>query len=182
MMRLSRLIVYSMVLLLSACSLFSKVDDSNRALMLLPPAEGPAPSVVKQVITLRARGDETSFLVVTKLELEKLGLVALLPTGQTLLTLDYDGLNLEQKVFTEINLPSEEMLAIMQFALWPELSVKQHYSRDAGWAVTIEPELRTLSSAIGKVLTIRYKEDTVLIQHHSYQYEVLVKTIEKKLL
>lgn len=181
-MRLSRLIVYSVVLLLSACSLFSKVDGSNRELMLLPPAEGPDPSVLKQVITLKASGEETSFLVVSKLELEKLGLVALLPTGQSLLTLDYDGLNLAQQVFAEISLPSEEMLAIMQFALWPELSVKQHYSRAAGWVVTIDSEQRTLSAATEKVLTIRYKEDTVLIQHHSHQYEVLVKTIEKNLL
>jgi len=138
--------------------------------------------VLKQVVTVKGNGEETSFIVVSKLEPEKLELVALLPTGQSLLTLEYDGLNLAQQVFAEISLPSEEMLAIMQLALWPEPSIKQHYLRDAGWLVTIGSEQRTLSTLTEKILTIRYQQQTVLIEHHLHQYKVVVRTIEKKLL
>jgi uncharacterized protein DUF3261 len=178
-MKTSKLILYCFVLLLSGCSLFAKLDSTNGELVLLPPSQGPEATVLKQVVTVKGNGEESSFLVVSKFEPEKLGLVALLPTGQSLLSLDYDGLDLTQQLFAEISLPSEEMLAIMQFALWPGPSIKQHYLRDAGWLVTIDSEQRTLSTLTEKILTIRYQQQTVLIEHHLHQYKVIVRTIEK---
>lgn len=181
-MRVANLLIFCFIFFLSGCSLFSKLNSIEQELMLLPPVQGPQASILKQVVTVKDNEEESSFIVVTKLESDKLKLVALLPTGQTLLTLDYDGLNFEQQLFSEISLPSKEMLAIMQFALWPELSVRQHYKRDASWVVTIDSEQRTLSTVTEKVLTLQYQQNTVLIEHHLHQYEVLVRTIEKTLL
>jgi len=181
-MRLSSFFLYGLLLFVTGCSLLPTIAPENKELILLPPLQGPEAQVLKQVVTLQGNGDESSFILVSKFEAEQLALVALLATGQRLLSMDYDGQQLATKQFVEISLPSKEMLAMMQFALWPESAVKQHYGRDAGWLVSLDSTQRTLSTQTEKILTVHFMQQRVLIEHHLHQYEVLVETIEKTML
>jgi len=178
----ARLIFVSLLLLLlTACSLWSKQVVEPENLILLPPEQGAVSSILKQVVTLTANNESSQFLVISKFEQQQIKVVVLLATGQTLLTLDYDGKALKKTVSTDIDLPAEEMLAMMQFALWPEQSLKDNYTIDKGWHLDINQQQRVLSNYSGKLLSVNYQEDT-MIEHHRHHYQLLIHTLERKAL
>jgi len=148
------------------------------ALKLLPPAQGPAPVLLKQVVTLEAKGQRRQFLVVARLQPTGVDMVALLPTGQRLMTLAYDGEELTQQQLSSIPLPGEDILAILQFSLWPVTSINQHYSVKDGWLATIEAGKRQLLKNSKLLLEVDYQEQQLVVDNYIGNYRVLIKTLE----
>lgn len=146
---------------------------------LLPPAEIPAAILLKQRVTLSIKGQQRQFLVISKFSTERIVLVALLPTGQKLFTLDYDGIELKQESLAPVEIPTRDILAIMQFALWPETSVKQHYAQSQGWITLFSSNQRELRRASGSLLKISYHPQGLTVDNTLHGYQVEIYTLEK---
>jgi len=166
-------------LLLAGCSSQRPMVPEVHELNLLPPSEGPAAVLLKQKITLQSGQREQQFLAVVRFTREQLKLVVLLPSGQRLLTLDYDGTELTQQSLAAFDLPGGEILAIMQVASWPEESVRAHYPTSAGWRLEVSPDARQLLTESGAALTISYSPGKLRIDNYLKEYRVIVETLEK---
>jgi hypothetical protein len=174
-----RCCIGSALLLLAGCSSLQPMAPGLHELNLLPPSEGPAAALLKQKITLQSGQREQQFLAVARFTREQLGLVVLLPSGQRLLTLDYDGTELLQQDLAMFDLPGREILAIMQAATWPEASVRAHYPASAGWRLQVSTNARQLLTDSGAALTITYSPGELRIDNHLKEYRVIVETLER---
>ena len=168
-----------LLLLLGGCSSRQVTPPEPRELVLLPPAEIASEVLLKQKIGFEARGQQQQFLVVARFLRQRLGLVLLLPAGQALLTLDYDGLALSQNNRSTVDLPGREILASMQFALWPEDSLRRHYPPEAGWQVDLKQDERLLLTRSGAVLKISRNDGILIVDNHLHDYRVIIQTLEK---
>ncbi len=157
-------------------------SPASARLTLLPPAEGPDAVLLTQKVTLEAWGQQRQFLVVTRLLPGQTQLVALLPTGQQLLSLVYDGDVLSQQTLPSVDIPGEEILAILQFALWPQVSVRAHYPSSAGWQVVASDERRALLTPAGVRLDVSYLSDGLKVNNYQSDYRVWIQTLERKVL
>ena len=164
--------------LLGACASRPPSPEPPR-LGLLPPAEIAAEVLLKQKLTFTAAGREQQFLGVARLERERLVLVLLLPGGQVLLTLDYDGRRLHQENRASVDLPGREILASLQFGLWPEESLRRHYQAASGWLLDLDGTQRSLLTASGLVLKIARDADMLVVDNRLHDYRVIVQTLEK---
>jgi len=183
----------SVLLVISGCSSFSKQiqpagEDSaekplsiglKTAFKLLPPEQGPAPVLLKQIVTMEARGDQDRFIGVVRIGKERVQMVGLLPTGQQLFSLDYGGKTLTQENSSYADIPGQEILTIMQFALWPESSIRQHYPENSGWDSDFSPSQRTLEKNGQELLDVKYFGDELVIRNHLGHYRILIKILEK---
>lgn len=169
-----------LLFMLAACSSRQLVPPEPPELVLLPPAEITQELLLKQKITFESGDRRQQFLVVARFQRPRLKLVLLLPAGQPLLTLDYDGQNLVQENQSNVALPGREILASMQFALWPETSLTRHYPPEAGWQVEIAGHDRSLLTASGVVLKISRKSETLLLDNHLHDYRVIIQTLEQR--
>jgi hypothetical protein len=167
------------LLLLAGCSATRMATPAVVELALLPPSEGPAPVLLKQKITLLTGQRQQQFLAVARFERDRIELVVLLPGGQRLLTLDYDGEELLQESFASIDLKGRDILAIMQFSSWPEASLRAHYPERDGWQVVVSPGERRLLNDSGPALTIAYRAAEMQIDNFLMEYRVIVQTLER---
>jgi hypothetical protein len=166
-------------LLMAGCSSQQAMAPEFIEFKLLPPSEGPAPVLLKQKVSLQSGHREQQFLAVARFEREQIKLVILLPSGQRLLTLDYDGSELTQQSLPGFDLPGGEILAIMQAASWPEASLRAHYPASAGWRLRISADARELLTESGTALTIDYSPGGLRINNYLKEYRVIVETLEK---
>ena len=83
--------------LLAGCASQPSTRPQSPSLNLLPPAEGVESVLLKQKVTMLAAQGQQQFLAVARFDRQNLKLVVLLPSGQRLLTLDYDGEKLRQQ-------------------------------------------------------------------------------------
>ncbi|MFV9615023.1 MAG: DUF3261 domain-containing protein [Gammaproteobacteria bacterium] len=169
-----------LALTLCSCSFSPSPRVKSAQLKLLPPAEGPEDTLLKQKVTMLSQGLNQQFITVLRLQRDRLKLAALLPTGQQLFFLEYDGEELIQKNTSSIDIPGKDVLAIMQFVLWPPNSIQQHYTRDEGWFVDISPEQRSLLTSSGVLLKVSYQTDAVIIVNHIHNYQLMVQPLENK--
>ena len=167
------------LLLLAGCSASRMATPEVVELVLLPPSEGPTPVLLKQKITLLAGQRQQQFLAVARFEHDRLELVVLLPGGQRLLTLGYDGEELLQESLASIDLKGRDILAIMQFASWPEASLRAHYPERDGWQVLVSPDERRLLTDSAPALTIAYRAAEMQIDNFLMEYRVIVQTLER---
>ena len=167
------------VLLLCGCSTQWLGAPEPIVLKLLPPEEGAVSVLLKQKITLQAGERQQQFLAVARFDQQHLKLVALFPTGQQILSLDYDGEKLVKETFAPVDLPGREILAIIQFAMWPEHSIKAHYPEKDGWQVEITPDKRILLTESGAVLRITYQLAELRVDNYLKGYQVIVNTLER---
>jgi hypothetical protein len=167
------------VLILTACSVHQLAAPEPVSLKLLPPAEIPAAVLLKQKIALQADGKQQQFLTVARFEADRLQLVVLLPTGQRLLSLDYDGYELVQEDYAPIELPGREILAIIQFATWSEDSIRACYPEQDGWLVETAVDKRILLTTSGTILKIRYQPGELSVDNYLQGYRVIVETLER---
>ncbi|MBV1915849.1 MAG: DUF3261 domain-containing protein [Pseudomonadales bacterium] len=180
--------LWLILLTISGCSLFSQAPSAGNngvekpipvAFRLLPPEQGPAPVLLKQVVTMEARGDQQRFIGVVRITKERVQMVGLLPTGQQLFSLDYDGETLIQENSSYADIPGQEILTIMQFSLWPETAVRQYYPGNSDWNVVFSPTQRVLEKGGDKLLDVQYSGDDLAIENHTGHYRILIKTLEK---
>jgi len=176
-----RIIFFSFIFLfLSACNSILVQTAVPEALLLLPPSEGEYTGLLKQKVTMEARGEQHQFIAVIRLEKTQIKLRTLLPTGQEVLSIDYDGQVLKQDNLSSVALPSEEIFAMIQFALWPETSLKKHYLANNGWQLTVTAEQRLLQTVEGKIVGVDYlSPDELLLKNYQHNYQVRIKTLEK---
>jgi len=167
------------LLFLFGCSAQRLGQPEPEVLKLLPPAEGPVPVLLKQKITLQTGERRQQFLMVTRFDQQRLKLIALLPTGQQILSLDYDGESLVKKTFMPVDLPGREILAIIQFAMWPENSIKTHYLEKDGWQLEMSPGKRILLTESVAVLKITYLPAKLSVENYLKGYRVIVYTLER---
>ena len=166
-------------LVLAACGGHPLNATRPVSLLLLPPAEGAAAELLKQKITMIKGSAQQQFLAVLRFEPHQLKLVVLSAAGQRLLSLDYDGKVLRQENDGQIELPGREILAIMQFARWPEESIRAHYNQQDGWIVESDPSQRILLTASGVVLKISYQPEALSVENYLQGYRVVVNTLER---
>jgi len=169
-----------LVLVLAACSSRQLEPLPPPQLVLLPPDEIAIEVLLKQTITFETQDRQQQFLVVARFERQRLRLVLLLPAGQPLLTLDYDGQHLLQENQSTVELPGKEILASMQFALWPQKSLLQHYPPDAGWQIEVSGRQRSLLTASGVVLKIAGTRETLIVDNRLHDYRVIIQTLERR--
>lgn len=175
-----KIFVCLVVLCLCGCSFSSPPRTETAQLNLLPPAEGPVNSLLKQKITMESQSLNQQFIAVLRLQSDRLKMVALLPTGQQLFLLEYDGKELIQRNTSSIDIPGKDILAIMQFVLWPSNSIQQHYTREEGWFVDISPERRSLFTSSGVLLMVSYQADAVIIENQLHDYRLRVRPLENE--
>jgi len=157
-------------------------QSSAQILKLLPPEQGPSPVLLKQAVTMEMSGSQHQFIAIIRLELEQVQMMALLPTGQQLFLLEYDGKNLSQDNYSSVEIPGKEILTIMQFALWPESSVRQNYSEKEGWDLEFDSDQRWLKNSTETFLEVKFEKDDLIVVNHQHHYKILIQTLEKKML
>lgn len=169
-----------MVLSITGCSVSQSLRPQTVKLILLPPGEGPEESLLKQKVSMQSAGLEQQFIAVLRLQRDRLKLAALMPPGQQFFYLEYDGEVLIQKNTSSIDVPGRDILAIMQFALWPSSSVQQHYSGEDDWFVGINAKQRTLLTGTDKILEVSYQNGSIVIVNHLHDYRLTVQPLENK--
>ncbi|MEH6626335.1 MAG: DUF3261 domain-containing protein [Motiliproteus sp.] len=180
MLKLIKVLVITVLFCLSGCSSIGLQRLDSGDLKLLPLEEGPPASLIKQIIAMSSQGQEREFISVLKLQHDRLILVALWPTGQKLMELEYDGSRLTQQNFTPLDLDGELLTAVVQFVLWPEPSIRKNYPESEGWVLELGVKQRSLLTASGILLNVAYLENEIVIDNFDRDYRVKVKMLEKK--
>ncbi|SIQ31442.1 Protein of unknown function [Marinobacterium stanieri] len=176
----TRLLILFCLGLLAGCSLFRTEPVAVPALPLLAPFFGPDATLLKQRVVINARGEAVSFMLVSRFESQRTRLAALLATGQPIMLLEYDGEQLEQQVKIPVQLPVEDILAMIQFAEWPEAALRQHYGRGAGWSLSLEAKRRQLWHHGALILDLTFSGEHIQVTHYPDSYDVSITTIERK--
>ena len=152
---------------------------------LLPPTLGPEASLLKQVVTMKFDQEQREFIAITRMDKMRIQVEALLPTGQSVFSLDYNGHKLIQKQVSDFKVPGEEILKIMQFTLWPEDTIKQYYRLEDGWTLEFSANKRSLKNN-DQQLDVLYDNDKMVIDKKFSQkprhYRVIIHTFEQQLL
>lgn len=177
---MSRKLISGLLLLLSlsACSILA-IKSQPLKLNLLPPSEGLGNKLMKQSIRLQTKDASKQFLVVMRLSDEQIKLSALLASGQVLLSLHYDGQSFQKHNNSPLPLPAEEILAFIQFALWPSTAIAKSYNANKGWKLELTSHQRHLSTQQGRYLSVHYlSQNTMQVIHHRHQYKVFISTLE----
>lgn len=167
-------------LLLSGCTAFSNAVTDPVQLYLLPPAQGPKPALLKQKVVMTVKGQEHQFITVSRLNHKDARLIALLPTGQQLLYLGYDGVQFQQRSAPSIELPGKAILATIQFTLWPEQALRAYYPQNQGWHTEIKSERRQLWHNGVLYLDIHYEAERIRVENHLDAYQATIQTLEKR--
>lgn len=176
---LSRSLILGLFLVLTGCGVFSdNALQVPKQLQLLPPAQGPDETLLKQKVTMKAGEEERQFLAVLRLRRDKTQLVALLPTGQQILQLSYDGKDLDQNSLLGVDVPGRDILSMMQFALWPERTVFQFYPSSSGWALQMDESHRQVDNAEGPLLAVTFQKNGLTLENYVGKYKVQIETLE----
>ena len=172
-------LIWLVVLGLCGCSAITPKTNEMVQLKLLPPVEGPASSLIKQEITMMSEGHSQQFIAVIRLQSDRLKMMSLLPTGQQLFFLEYNGEKLMQKNFSSMDMPGEDILAIMQLALWPSPSIERHYTKEDGWLVKISAQQRILLNGSSALIKVNYQGENIMIENYLHNYQLKIKPLEK---
>lgn len=153
--------------------------NASQALFLLPPRLSGQEGVLKQKVTMNIGDKRQTFIALTQYALDSYQVLIMLPTGQIVLSMRYDGEVLAASNQTGITLPTQEMMAMMQFASWPEEVVVNRYSQISGLEVLTQPNLRQLLVDGKPLLTVTYSQDNAVhISHFIKKYQVMVEPLE----
>jgi len=160
------LILVISLLSLSACTSMRRLvalvkADTSQALLLLPPELSGHSGVAKQKITMNVGDKQQTFIALTQYAVDRYQVLVMLPTGQTVLSMRYDG-----EVLTE-------------FASWPEAVIKKSYTQVSGREVLTQANMRQLLVDRKPLLTVTYSQNNVVhISHYIQKYQVTVEPLE----
>lgn len=149
-------------------------------MLLLSPSVGPAPVLLTQRVTLTGWGQQQQFVAICRFNYDQAKLVALLPTGQQLLYLEFDGKQLAQRSAPSIELPGKDILALIQFALWPDEVLHNSYVSEQGWKIVITEKQRQLIYRDSVLLDVIYDRQQISIENHRAGYQVRIETLKSK--
>lgn len=168
--------------ILAACSLLPQTEKTVAGLTLLQPVANSPTQVLKQEVAIGKHGQEKQFIAVTRFTPKQTKLVALLPTGQTFLYLLHDADGFVEKNEAGMDLPSKDILAMIQFTYWPEAEVEKGYPVELGWRVEIQPHRRKLYYKNTLLLEVEINEKDIAITHHGDGYNVNIHTFDQEIL
>lgn len=168
-------------LLLTGCGSFYKEPANTNLsgeLVLLPPQQSLLTGVMKQKVMLSVQGVERQFIVISRFSPEQLAAIVLLPTGQQLLQLVYDGEQLQQNIYVDADIPARELLAIMQFSLWPEVSVREAYKPGSGWSLDWSENEKKLAFQHQQWLNVLTDGQEIKVDNLFQNYRVKIDSLE----
>jgi len=163
---------------ISACSSANLSMPIPDRLVLLPPSGGPSPVLLKQKVTFDKAGRQQQFLVVSRINSQQVDLVILLATGQKVLSVSYNGVSFSQQQHLSANIPGEEILALVQFVLWPEFIIRQHYRQEDGWILAFEEGRRSILTRVGVWVTVEHRAGSIIVENYSQNYRVVIELID----
>jgi co-chaperonin GroES (HSP10) len=178
--KLKRLFVIGFLLVpwLCACSFLSKNLMSENALLLMAPGLTEEHGVLKQKVTLVREGKSQSFVVITELMKETTQVAVLMPAGQRVLTMKYDGQKFESTNYTGMAIPAREIFALMQFAIWPEKALGDYYRPQSGWQMVLSEQQRQLLKQKNPVLNVWFNPYHTEVHHLRHKYQVIIEPLE----
>lgn len=172
-----RVVVLLYLLMLFGCANRNS-DEPRLSLHLLAPSDGPR-AVLQQKLTFTTNDQTKELLVAIKLTGSEVKMNGLLPTGQFIYSLRYDGTTVVEDNLMNIPLPTHDMLAMMQFALWPTKAVETSYSKINGWDLDMSEGKRILSRNNTQVLEVEYISAThIAFTHFMHNYNIDIHTLE----
>ncbi len=163
---------------ISACSVFKPLLMPENTLLLLPPKEGPKAGLMKQKVTVIQHQKPQTFIALSRFTASDFRVAVITPTGQTLLKMDYDGSHFQATNLTDMTLPLEEVMSVMQFALWPENTVYKYYNEQSNWKIEFAPHHRRLYKGNVLVLDVMMSDDNVEIDHKQHHYRVVISPLQ----
>lgn len=163
---------------LSACAMLSERVLMDSDLLLLPPESAPEPALLKQKVTMIHQQKSQTFMVVSRFTAHNVHVVVLMPTGQRMLDMHYDGSKFEVENLTEQPLPAREILSVMQFALWSEAEVKRAYQSEQGWQTKMTDSQRLLMKNQLPVVQVQLQPNHIEIAHIPHKYRVIIEPLE----
>ena len=164
--------------LLSACGLIAHKVSHSTDLMLLPPSSAPKFGVEQQKVTVIRDGKTQQFLAISEFTKSTVKVAVLVPTGQRLLTIRYDGNEFTVQNDTNAVFPAKDILAVMQFAVWQQDAIMKNYREQAGWQVSISDQQSKLRQQQQDVLFVQIQDGQIEIQHLPHQYQVNIEPLE----
>ncbi|GAC33410.1 DUF3261 domain-containing protein [Paraglaciecola polaris] len=175
------ILVTALLMAVNACSSMSQAPLKKFSLHLLAPKSGPKPALYQQKLSLYTKGNVSQVLVVLKVEYAGIKLRALLPTGQSLYSINYDGQTLSKQNLANVELPAEEMLSMLQFALWPSDILHETYNASGNWQIEETKKFRLLTLNGKNTLRVDFvNQNTLHLTNYPHQYNVKVETLEHK--
>lgn len=166
------------VFLLSGCSNLSQRVFHDDALLLLPPDEGPEQALLKHKLLLTRDDNAQTFIVLNRITPDVFKVLVLLPTGQTILRMSYDGESFEVKNMANNVLPSKQIFALMQFALWPKSTLMKYYRHELGWVVSGDENSRQLTYNNTPYLIIKNNKKGFNMNNIKDKYKAVVEELE----
>jgi len=166
------------LVVISACSSTNLIMPIPERLVLLPPSGAPSAVLLKQKVTFDKAGRQQQFLLVSRINSQQIDLVILLATGQKVLSVSYDGVSFSQQQHLSANIPGEEILALLQFSLWHEFIIGQHYRQEDGWILTFEEGRRSLLTRVGVWVTVEHRTGSIIVENYSQNYRVVIELID----
>lgn len=164
---------------LSGCALFQK-PPHQPVPKLLPPIQGPVGTQLKQIVTLYTQNVAVQFLAISQFDPKITRVLILWPSGQPVISIVYDGVQLQEQAYGKLPISGTDILSALQFNLWPARSLRQLYTSAEGWdfKMTSAPEHRTLNYLGKPWLDTHTKDmDTVELTHHHNEYRLLLRKL-----
>lgn len=172
------LLICVCLVMLTACSVFRPLLIPENTLLLLPPSEGPADELKQQKVTVIQEQQSQTFIALSRFRATDFRVAVMMPTGQTMLTMSYDGRQFESTNLTDMTLPLEEVMSVMQFALWPENTVHKYYDEQFNWKVESVAGHRRLFEGKTLVLDVMMSDDKIDIHHKQHHYRVVISPLQ----
>lgn len=155
--------------------MFAKQRDTREVFSLLPVAAGPENFVYKQHIALKKHLQQHDFIAVTKLDNEALTVVVLLPNGQKVFSASYDGQYFSQSVQGTPDIRVQEIVSIMQFALWPKQALEVAYPSSQKWLIIDTTKQRLLMRQSKVLLEVNKSDEGITINNLQSGYQVNIR-------
>ena len=167
---------------LGACSFLAPTKVPNNELVLLLPIEVATslPKVVKQSVIFEKYAQQRQFIAVARFNAEQTKFVALSASGQPFLYLTHDSQGFEKRNLSGIELPAKEILAMIQFTLWPKWAVEQGYPENIGWRVEITSGIRRLYYNNILLIEVEQEGDDINISNYRSDYKIYIHTFDKE--
>lgn len=166
------------VFVLSGCGNLSQRAFNDDALILLPPHEGPKQALLKHKLLLTRHNNTQTFIVLNRISADVFKVLVLLPTGQTILRMSYDGESFDVKNMANNELPAKEIFALMQFVLWPKSTLTKYYRHELGWVVADDKNSRQLTYNNTPYLIIKNNKKGFNINNIKDKYKAVVEELE----
>jgi len=174
------LLIVVLLAFLAGCSLIGQRSSASGELQLLSPNEGPKTAVLKQRVSFTRQHKKQTFIVLNRITPEQLTTVVLLATGQVFLRMTYDGQNFTSDNVTNTRLPARDMMALMQFTLWPIDVVRNAYPYTDGWQFRSNENQRELMLDNRPYLVMMKTTSGLTIEHVKHGYQVTIQSLESE--